>query len=236
MSEPEDKDLFAAEYVLGTLDQAERRQANVLRASDTAFEAMVQAWETRLAPLLDPVSDVEPPSHLFPLIAQLTHRPDAAEIDANVVQLKRSLRLWRGATLVVGALAAALVFGIGLRESMRPVTPASYVAVLQKDAASPAFILSVDLQTRSLTVRPVAPQPEPGRAYELWLVDASLAGPKSLGIIGDLPFSTTRGLPFESAMVRNATYAVSIEPPGGSPTGSPTGPVVYAGKLIQTTP
>jgi anti-sigma-K factor RskA len=197
----------------------------------------VQAWEVRLAPLLDPISDIEPPSHLFPLIAQLTHRPDAAELNANVVQLKRSLRRWRSATLAVGALAAALVFGIGLRESMRPAIPAaSYVAVLQKDAASPAFILSVDLQTRSLTVRPVAPQPEPGRDYELWLVDASLGGPKSLGVIGDLPFSTTPRLPFETALVRNATYAVSIEPPGGSPTGSPTGPVVYTGKLIQTTP
>jgi anti-sigma-K factor RskA len=28
-----------------------------------------------------------------------------------------------------------------------------------------------------------------------------------------------------------AALAVSVEPPGGSPTGAPTGPVVYAGKL-----
>ena len=27
--------------------------------------------------------------------------------------------------------------------------------------------------------------------------------------------------------------AVTVEPPGGSPTGGPTGPVVYAGDLIR---
>jgi len=42
--------------------------------------------------------------------------------------------------------------------------------------------------------------------------------------------------PYGAGVVRNATYAVSLEPAGGSPTGLPTGPVVYAGKLIEATP
>ena len=30
-----------------------------------------------------------------------------------------------------------------------------------------------------------------------------------------------------------ATLAVSVEPKGGSPTGAPTGPVVYSGRLVR---
>ena len=34
-------------------------------------------------------------------------------------------------------------------------------------------------------------------------------------------------------MVRpSAALAVSLEPPGGSPTGKPTGPVLYQGRLL----
>jgi anti-sigma-K factor RskA len=32
---------------------------------------------------------------------------------------------------------------------------------------------------------------------------------------------------------QGATIAISVEPPGGSPTGKPTGPVVASGSLEQ---
>jgi anti-sigma-K factor RskA len=32
---------------------------------------------------------------------------------------------------------------------------------------------------------------------------------------------------------KEAVLAVSLEPPGGSPTGQPTGPVIANGKLAQ---
>jgi anti-sigma-K factor RskA len=37
----------------------------------------------------------------------------------------------------------------------------------------------------------------------------------------------------QSATVPKATFAVTVEPAGGSPTGGPTGPVVYTGELIR---
>ena len=36
-----------------------------------------------------------------------------------------------------------------------------------------------------MTVRPVAAKHEPGKSYELWLVQDSLGAPKSLGVIDD---------------------------------------------------
>ncbi len=253
---PDDPDLIAAEYVLGTLEAAERANAERRRTQDPGFDRAVAAWESRLSPLLDLAGDVTPPPSVYTnLLLRLPPQERAAPGlaggasvsddspflgQSNVIRLQRSLRVWKTSAIAATALAASLAMAIGVREltqSRGPVgTAANFVAVLQKDAASPAFILSVDLETKSVTVRPVAAQPEPGKAYELWLVDASLGTPKSLGLIGDKPYSTAKGLPYTSQIVQNATYAVSIEPPGGSPIGVPTGPVVYAGKLIQTTP
>ena len=108
---------------------------------------------------------------------------------------------------------------------------------MQKDAASPAFILTVDAASKNFTVRRVGAAPEPGKSFELWLVSDRLQRPRSLGVIGSSDF-TTRPLlsAYDSDTVNRATYAVSVEPEGGSPTGVVTGPIVYSGKLLETVP
>jgi anti-sigma-K factor RskA len=116
-------------------------------------------------------------------------------------------------------------------------TPARFVAVLQREPSAPAFLLTVDTQNRTLTVRRVAAGQEPGKSYELWLVSNRLPGPRSLGVVGSDEF-TRRPLAetFAPDVVNTATYAVSLEPEGGSPTGSPTGPVLFTGKLVESLP
>jgi anti-sigma-K factor RskA len=109
------------------------------------------------------------------------------------------------------------------------------VAILQKDAASPAFEVTVNLDTRELTVRPVAAQAPPGKAYELWIIDAKLGQPRSLGVIGESGRAASLSS-YDPAVVENATYAVTVEPPGGSPSGQPSGPPVFVGKLIPLGP
>ena len=122
-----------------------------------------------------------------------------------------------------------------------PPTPAppsaQYVAVLQKDGGSPAFILTVDGATRNFTVRKVGAQPEPGRSYELWMVSDKLQRPRSLGVIGGNDFTARPVLAaYDPEVVNQATYAVTVEPEGGSPTGVATGPIVFTGKLIESVP
>jgi anti-sigma-K factor RskA len=115
--------------------------------------------------------------------------------------------------------------------------PAQYVAVLQKDGSSPAFILSVDAATKNFTVRKVGATPEPGKSFELWLVSDRLQRPRSLGVIGNRDFVSRPALAsYDSDTVNKATYAVTVEPEGGSPTGGPTGAVVFTGKLIEAVP
>lgn len=134
----------------------------------------------------------------------------------------------------MSAIAASLLMFIGVQETKRASEPRNLVAVLQKDAASPAFLVSVDLDSKMLTVRPVAAEPLKDQSYELWIVHDSLGTPKSLGVIDDRDFMVRPTLAsYEPGVIETATLAVSLEPAGGSKTGSPTGPVVFAGKLIQ---
>ena len=67
-----------------------------------------------------------------------------------------------------------------MREFAQPVADKTLVAVLQKDPQSPAFLVSVDLERRQMTIRAVAAKPEPGKSYELWLVHDQLKTPRSL--------------------------------------------------------
>ena len=126
-------------------------------------------------------------------------------------------------------------------EVKTPPTPAppsaQYVAVLQKDGGSPAFILTVDAATRNFTIRKVGAQPEPGKSFELWLISDKLPRPRSLGVIGNGDFTARPVLSaYDTDLVNNATYAVTIEQAGGSPDGNPHSAPVYAGKLVETVP
>lgn len=291
MTDDDNRDVLAAEYVLGTLDPEERAQAESLIAHEPAFAAAVRNWERRLGELNVLVAPVEPPPALLdaikariagieptaaqagppeaavPLVPDPTlerpaaPREPAREPDgAQIIELTRRLTRWRGLAIAAGSIAAVLAALAAVLEwrpdlmpaSVQPVTverevikvvevpspkPAQYVAVLQKDAASPAFLLTFDLERRSLTVRTVGAERQAGKSYELWLVSDRFTSPRSLGVIGMEEFTSRPQLAaYDAVTINAATYAVSLEPEGGSPTGAPTGPVVFSGKLLQATP
>ena len=127
---------------------------------------------------------------------------------------------------------------VATRTLAPPQPGQNFVAVLQRDAAAPAFIVSVDTAARSLTIRPVAATPQTGRSYELWLVNKRLRAPRSLGVVQNAAFTvaSSRLDGISPNIVRDSTFAVTLEPLGGSPSGLPTGPILYSGTLVQATP
>lgn len=183
---------------------------------------------------------------------------------SNVIDFSQQAKRWRSIATGMTAIAAMLVTLIavqayrpellpaGLRpkatqqvvQAPAPATAqtataaqAQYVALLQTDAASPAFILTVDAATKNFTVRKVGAEPQAGKSYELWIVSDKLQRPRSLGVIGSNEFTSRAALAaYDPDVVNQATYAVTVEPEGGSPTGSATGPIVFTGKLIETVP
>jgi anti-sigma-K factor RskA len=204
------------------------------------------------APLLLPEA---PPPAMTEAVA-----PPAAVDTSNVIRLSAQAKRWRNVATFTTAIAAALVAMIAVQayrpellpDELRPKprvqvvevkTPsapaasAQYVALLQKDGGSPAFILTVDGATKNFTVRRVGATPEPGKSYELWLVSDKLQRPRSLGVIGGNDFTIRPVLAsYDTDTVNKATYAVTVEPEGGSPTGVATGPIVFTGKLIEAVP
>ena len=246
MTDSDDIDVLAAEFVLGTLDPAERIAVAARRQREPGLEQSIQAWEARLGPLHELVAPEPPPPGLKEkVLARIgtpsrdgsAYRTPASGTPATVIDLQRRVNRWRVTALGASAIAASLAGLMVYRDATRAAQPASYVAVLQKDAASPAFLMTVDVAARTFTVTPVAAQRQPGKSYELWLVNDKLGAPKSLGLVGDTGFSAGVQLAsYGQSDIREATYAVSLEPAGGSPTGAPTGPVLYAGKLVQARP
>jgi anti-sigma-K factor RskA len=174
------------------------------------------------------------------------------ERSAEIVYLARQTRRWRGLTVAMSAIAALLAVYIavgqlapGLLPTSRlsqsaalPPPPGSrLVAVLQQEPTAPAFLLTVDPQHRTMTVRRLTASADAGRSYELWLIAGNNPEPRSLGLVGAEEF-TTRPLPanFDVGAMRAASYAVSLEPAGGSPSGVPTGPVLFTGKMVESVP
>ena len=231
-----DDDFAAAEYALGTLDPSERATLAARRLREPELDEAIRGWEARLAPLAEAAPAIEPPRDLLPAIeARIRGAPSEAPGSAAVVALERSIRRWRAAAIAASIIAGLLAIGFVAREAGRRSVPHEYVAILQKDAASPAFEVTVNLDKQELTVRPVAAKAPPGKSYELWIIDAKLGAPRSLGVIGDKPRAATLSN-YDPAVVADATYAVTVEPPGGSPDGKPSGPPVFVGKLIPVTP
>jgi anti-sigma-K factor RskA len=116
-----------------------------------------------------------------------------------------------------------------------PATP-SQVAVLSDKDSHPAWLIRTDFGQRMLAVEALQPQDKPtDTSFELWMIPGANQPPRSLGLLA--PSGTLR-IPLSDPQLeilkRSGALAVSLEPAGGSPTGLPTGPVLYQGALVPT--
>lgn len=247
MTGNDDIDMLAAEYALGTLDAGERAQVSARRLREPALDAAIADWERRLGPLVAAVPEIAPPQGLLDKIeselragggtaAAAGAAPPAVSL-AEVVALKQRLARWKASAIGAGAIAASLLLAVGTVDYWRPRPPQELVAVFQKDDQSPAFVMSVDIEKRMLTVRIVdANRPDPDKTYQLWIASDQLGpAPRSLGLIERGEFTVRRALEYDPSLLRNATFGVSLEPAGGSPTGRPTSPAIHS-RLINLKP
>ena len=252
----------AWEYRLGSLNQmvgsVEPRPIvweNIKAAIGHSSEAQAPLVLPEAAPPPPPPPAPEEMPAPAPVFAEQVPIVD----DTNVIYLAGRVRRWRNIASAASAIAAALVAMLALQvyqpdllpsgirpkprtqmvEVKTPAPPSSaqYVAVLQRDAGSPAFILTVDAATKYFTVRKVGAQPEPGKSFELWLISDKLPQPRSLGVIGAADFTAQTVLSsYDANTINAATYAVTVEQPGGSPNGKPSAAPIFTGKLIETVP
>ena len=253
--------LIATDRDFAALVEAWSYRLAVLNQMVGSVEPRAEVWDRirEAAGLAGAQMAMHLPEAPTPVADAVVAEPAPVADTANVVVFPAAVRRWRTIATMMGAIAAALIAIVVtqavrpdmLPESIRPKprtqvveipappapAPAQYVAVLQKEGGSPAFILTVDGATRNFTVRKVDAAPEPGKSYELWVISDKLGAPRSLGVIGEGDFTARPTLAaYDTSIVKDATYAITVEPPGGSPNGKPSAAPVFAGKLIETVP
>jgi anti-sigma-K factor RskA len=238
---PDGNQMLAAEYVLGVLGAEERREVERRLAQEPALAREVAFWEERLGGLADAVAPVPPPPQLWARINAVVSvpPPPVARPRAARPSLWQSLEFWRAFGIGAGALATASIagltyLGVGLSVAPTPTRAPPLMATLGGAAGQPNFVAAITATGDGLVVVPAALLTTDPRAFELWLIPVGETTPRSLGLIEPgQPIKLIIPPDLAARLTPDATLAVSLEPPGGSPTGAPTGPVIAVGKLTS---
>ena len=209
---------LAAEHALGTLRGAARRRFTRLCDTNATALRAVHRWEDDLSALTRTLKPVEPSARVWQGIsAQLFAQ--RAPIAARAARR----RAWSVAA-AAGLVAIAVMVGVFVRQ---PPTVLPTLAVLGSDAAHPVWRIGRGKESAALSIEVVGVIEHPsGKAYELWALPRG-GSPVSLGLLPGAG-SLTRALNDRqrAALLVADKVAVSVEPELGSPTGSPTGPVI----------
>ena len=217
-------ELSAAEYALGVLAGQEHEAAARRVARDRAFAALVAAWEERLAPWAAEIPEVAPPPRVWERIS--------AQLPGTERQGPRfwqSLVFWRSFGIVSALAAACLAVLLYLSAGSQQ---AALVASIE-GGGERIFVAAVDVKRAAIAVVPATYRPDPTRVPELWLIPSG-GKPLPLGVLpADRPTQIAIPSAFADQARRGAVLAVSLEPPGGSPTGQPSGPVIGSGTLTN---
>lgn len=231
---------LAAEYALGVLTGAELQRARELLRTDVIFRAQVARWSGRLAPLLDESPDTAPPASAW---TGIQRRLGASNEQSNVIRLRRRVNQWRGMAAAMSAIAACLAIFIVMRPLAPapapvrvegPAAPAPLLAMLGNDREGTKVVATWDPAARRLVLAVTGRMAaNPAHSHELWVIPPN-GSPRSLGTMGSgkqMHMQLAGAL--AQLLQQGATIAISVEPPGGSPTGEPTGPVVASGALTR---
>jgi anti-sigma-K factor RskA len=238
----EDRMAAAAEYVLGTLDARDHDAFEVAMAKQPALQSEVYAWQDRLLSLSRHAAPVQPASGVWRRIDDSVRAMAATKpriVDRESVP---RLRWWQRATSWQGisalAIAASLLMAVALVQqgflSRGGVAQDRYLAVLQSPTdKSTGWIVEIDAR-RSVRLVPViqgmaAPA---GRSLQFWTKPEGAAAPTSLGLVRagqaiEWPVSRLPGVG------ERQLFEITLEPENGSPTGRPTGPILYVGRTVH---
>ena len=207
-------DALASEYALGTLRGHARLRFEKRLQQEPELAARVASWQTMLAGLDSHLRPEIPPEHVWKKIA------------LNLPAQKRVKRVnpYLGWLVAAGVAAFTLVSHYSHRPEQ--FSPLVTLADAQQHGH---WVVSRSSDRRYLQLSPLKPVAiNASRSLQLWLIPAGQS-PVSLGLLAD--HAATQIEMDNRAFAAGATLAISLEPQGGSPTGQPTGPVLYSGML-----
>ncbi len=221
--DPELLDRLAREYVLGTLRGPARRRFEAICRGDAAAQLRVREWEDRLLGLALALEPVRP----SPAVWQGVLGRLGGEVGTPRAP-PRERNAWRFA---MAAMLAVVAAGLAWMLATRMGDPSAIARLAPEGGAAIWNVETYPDRERLRIVVAGAVPAEAGRSYELWALPEGGA-PVSLGLMPSERTETRRLDAAQlEALARSKQVAVSLEPEGGSPTGAPTGPVLYVGAL-----
>lgn len=221
----------AGEYVAGLMTPEEAEAFERLIAADAEARGAVADWRTRLMALDETAPPMAPSEGLWPRIeaavgaapGRMPGRPGLlARFWHDVAVLRIAALAGAAAALLLAVFAVVQPF----RQTAQPVV----VAVLNAPNTSEAGAIVeayADGRVRVVPLRAIA-VPE-GRTLQVWTLWDRGVGPRSVGLMPAARQNDyqTSGMP---RPVDQQLYEITLEPAGGSPTGRPTGPILYVGR------
>ena len=229
-------------YVLGALNAEEMRAVQLAAGREPDLAAEIAVWERRLAPLVELVEPLEPPPSLWiqleARLMRITGSPDrVAEVYQVPAQRAKPRRRgtptpatsrWRSAALGAMALAAGLAVALVYRQ---PAQQLKQAMLLPARPGEGGWLLTVKPNGEIVADAQGALSRGLNQDYELWAGEDGSDRPVPLGLLSVTGQSVIK----TSALPTRHKYLllVSLEKKGGSPSGIPTGPVVFSSTAIS---
>ena len=232
LGDPQLRTRLASEYVLGTMKGGARRRFDEYLKHDAALRAEVARWETHLMPLNERLQPVTPHARVWEKIAT---RIGALKTDMTVekkpVGLWESIAFWRNLGLGASGVAVALLAAMLI---LKPIDQSPMLTAVLAEDDNIARVFIEQPKSGLLMVKMVTPwQTMNGMALQLWVVPKNGA-PRSLGLINDTGETRLSLAGMDQKLSDGLVFAISKEPPGGSPTGQPSpGSVVCKGAIAH---
>jgi anti-sigma-K factor RskA len=228
---PQLLDELAAQYTLGTLRGPARQRFERLTRSEPAALNALHRWEDKLVGLMAEVKPVQPPRAVWEKIQKRLQHGAHEESRGLMGQLAA---WWNRSQLAMAAGVAAIALTVAVVTYVSIPQRQMMATIANEQQAEQWRVETVKDRAKLVVTRSASLALDPNRDYELWALPDSGAAPVSLGL---MPKSGKRDLQLSDAQ-RNALsgsgkIAVSLEPIGGSPTGAPTGPVLFVAEVTR---
>lgn len=211
---------LAAQYALGTLRGPARRRFERLCEEDPSASLALRRWEDRFLDMSAQILPVHPSALVWQRIQQRVRADRKPRIRAwNAVQ-------WAAAA-GIAALTAVILWWTML-------APLELVATVADQQQAELWRIEARENRAALHVAALPALARDARhAYELWALPTGGGAPVSLGLMpqnGSVELKLNGAQ--QAALAAAQQVAISLEPIGGSPTGAPTGPVLFVAAVV----
>lgn len=228
---------LSARYVLGLMSHRVQCRFEHHMMQSLSLRHEVWFWERQLQPLALKTRAITPPLQSWSRLEHRLWSTPTSNINRITTKPGGWIRwIWPGWSLLATSAALLLTVQLARQPAAAPSEPVSqWLAVVQSSQAEPLWLVNTDAKAARLHLKAVAaPAATAQQDFELWLLPKQGA-PQSMGVLPRDNGQVTITLSVEAfaSLLENRSLAISLEPKGGSPTGAPTGPVLYHSQLLK---